>query len=219
MSVSRLFPEVLDYDYVDLVKSEEKFTDIPSFLSEDVSIKITGAMRGTATHTFMQFCDFENAEKNGVEIELARLCDKKFIDPSLANLVYIDKLKKFFTSELYREIKSARNIWREKRFSLMLPASEFTGREELRDSLLNAKILVQGVFDCLIEREDKTLKLIDYKTDYVSGNIEEDEKMLRERYFTQLSYYKKACELMMGRPVSEAAVYSFGLGREVRIIC
>ena len=218
MSVSRLFPEILDYDYVDLVKSEEKFTDIPSFMSEDASVKITGAMRGTATHTFMQFCDFENAEKNGVEIELARLCDKKFIDPSLANLVYIDKLKKFFTSELYREIKSARNIWREKRFSLMLPASEFTGREELRDSLSNAKILVQGVFDCLIEREDKTLKLIDYKTDYVSGNIEEDEKMLRERYFTQLSYYKKACELMMGRPVSEAAVYSFGLGREVRII-
>ena len=219
MSVSRLFPEVLDYDYVDLVKSEEKFTDIPSFMSEDASIKITGAMRGTATHTFMQFCDFENAEKNGVEIELARLCDKKFIDPSLANLVYIDKLKKFFTSELYREIKSARNIWREKRFSLMLPASEFTGKEELKDSLLGAKILVQGVFDCLIEREDKTLKLIDYKTDYVSGNIEEDEKMLRERYSTQLSYYKKACELMMGRPVSEATVYSFGLGREVRIIC
>ncbi len=218
MSVSRLFPEVLDYDYVDLVKSEESFTDIPKFMSGDASVKVTGAMRGTATHTFMQFCDFENAEKNGVEIELARLCDKKFIDPSLANLVYIDKLKEFFSSELYREIKAAKNIWREKRFSLMLPASEFTGREELKDSLSGAKILVQGVFDCLIEREDKTLKLIDYKTDYVSGNVREDEKMLRERYFTQLSYYKKACELMMGRPVSEAAVYSFGLGREVRII-
>ena len=74
------------------------------------------------------------------------------------------------------------------------------------------------MFDCLIERDDKTLKLIDYKTDYVSGNIEEDEKMLRERYFTQLSYYKRACELMMGRTVSETVVYSFGLGREVRII-
>ncbi|MBP3333601.1 MAG: helicase-exonuclease AddAB subunit AddA [Clostridia bacterium] len=218
MSVSRLFPEVLDTDYADLVKSEEKITDIPSFMSEGEDIKVTGAMRGTATHVFMQFCDFENAEKNGVETELARLCDKKFINPSLARLVYIDKLKKFFSSELYREIKSAKSIWREKRFSLMLPASEFTGREELKEKLSGTKLLVQGVFDCLIERDDKTLKLIDYKTDYVSGNIEEDEKMLRERYFTQLSYYKRACELMMGRTVSETVVYSFGLGREVRII-
>jgi len=218
MSVSRLFPEILDYDYVDLVKNEENFTDVPKFMSGNSEVKVTGAMRGTATHVFMQFCDFANAEKNGVEIELARLCDKKFIDPSLANLVYIDKLRKFFASDLYREIKSAKNVWREKRFSLMLPASEFTGREELKDSLSSAKILVQGVFDCLIERGDKTLKLIDYKTDYVSGNVEEDEKMLCERYFTQLSYYKRACELMMGREVSETSVYSFGLGREVRII-
>ncbi len=218
MSVSRLFPEILDADYVDLVRNEEKFADIPKFMSESEDVKATGAMRGTATHVFMQFCDFENAEKNGVEIELARLCDKKFIDPSVAGLVYIDKLKKFFSSELYKEIRSAKNIWREKRFSLMLPASEFTGREELKERLSDTQLLVQGVFDCLIEREDKTLKLIDYKTDFVSGNVEEDEKMLRERYFTQLSYYKRACELMMGRTVSETSVYSFGLGREVRII-
>ncbi len=218
LAVSRLFPGVLDTDAVDMPKREEKFTDIPRFISSSGENEVTGAMRGTATHIFMQFCDFENAEKNGVELELARLCDKRFIDQSLAKLVYIDKLKKFFASDLYKEIKSAKEIWREKRFNIMLPASEFTDREELKNELSSAKLLVQGVFDCLVERSDGTLKLIDYKTDAVSGNIEQDEKMFRTRYATQLSYYTRACELMMGKKVAEASVYSLGLGREVRII-
>lgn len=218
LAVSRLFPGVLDVDSVDLVRHEEKFTDIPRFISSGGEGEITGAMRGTATHIFMQFCDFENAEKNGVEIELARLCDKRFIDPATAELVYIDRLKKFFDCELYREMKSAKKLWREKRFNIMLPASEFTESHELKDSLSDAKLLVQGVFDCLIERADGSLKLVDYKTDAVSGNYAADEKMFKERYTTQLSYYKRACELMMGREVSEASVYSFGLGKEIKII-
>ncbi len=218
LAVSRLFPGVLDTDAVYMPKREEKFTDIPKFISSSGENEVTGAMRGTATHVFMQFCDFENAEKNGVETEIARLCDKRFIDQSLAKLVYVDKLKRFFASDLYKEIKSAKEIWREKRFNIMLPASEFTDREELKGELSSAKLLVQGVFDCLIERSDGTLKLIDYKTDAVGGNIEQDEKMFRTRYTTQLSYYRRACELMMGKKVAEASVYSFGLGREVRII-
>ncbi len=218
IAVSRLFPSVLDVDAVDLVRHEEKFTDIPKFISADRQNEVTGAMRGTATHIFMQFCDFENAEKNGVEIELARLCDRRYIDPAMAELVYIDKLKKFFSSKLYSEMKDAKKLHREKRFNIMLPASEFTGREELKNELSDAKLLVQGVFDCLIERTDGTLKLIDYKTDTVSGNISVDEKMFKERYTTQLSYYKRACELMMRREIKEASIYSFGLDMEIRII-
>jgi len=175
-------------------------------------------MRGTATHVFMQFCDFENAEKQGVEAELARLVDKSFIDKTTADLVYIDKLKRFFASELYLEIKSAKKVWREKRFNIMLDASEFTEREELKSELSDTKLLVQGVFDCMIELSDGTLKLIDYKTDALSGDLAADEQMFKDRYTTQLSYYKRACEMMMGREIKEATVYSFGLGKEVKII-
>lgn len=217
LAVSKLFPSVLDVDSVDLVKSEMTFKDIPRFISAGGKEEITGAMRGTATHVFMQFCDFENAEKQGVEIELARLVDKGFMDASSADIVYIDKLKKFFSSELYAEIKTAKKLWREKRFSIMLPAGEFTEKSELKESLSETKLLVQGVFDCMIERADGTLKLIDYKTDAVSGDFATDEQMFRDRYTTQLSYYTRACE-MMGKEIKEASVYSFGLGREVKII-
>ena len=218
LAVSKLFPSVLDTDALDLVKSEMTFKDIPRFVSASGKEEVTGAMRGTATHVFMQFCDFENAEKQGVEIELARLVDKGFMDASGAELVYIDKLKKFFSSELYFEIKTAKNVWREKRFNIMLPASEFTEKAELREAMSDTKLLVQGVFDCMIECADGTLKIIDYKTDAVSGNIEADEKMFRDRYTTQLSYYRRACEMMTQREVSKASVYSFGLGREIKII-
>ncbi len=217
MAVSRLFPDLLDTDSIDLVRTEPKFTDLPKFvLGQDDTIP-TGAMRGTATHVFMQFCDFENAEKNGVEIELARLCDKGFIDKALADLVYIDRLRAFFSSPLYDEIKNAQNVWREKRFSIMLPASHFTNDPERKDALSESKLLVQGVFDCLFEKADGTLKLIDYKTDSVSGDPKTDEAMFVERYTTQLSYYKIACERMMKKDISEISVYSFALGREVAI--
>ncbi|MBE6619293.1 MAG: hypothetical protein E7626_05895 [Ruminococcaceae bacterium] len=218
LAVSKLFPSVLDTDAIDLVKSELEFRDIPRFISESGKEEITGAMRGTATHVFMQFCDFENAEKQGVEAELARLVDKSFIDKTTADLVYIDKLKRFFASELYLEIKSAKKVWREKRFNIMLDASEFTEREELKSELSDTKLLVQGVFDCMIELSDGTLKLIDYKTDALSGDLAADEQMFKDRYTTQLSYYKRACEMMMGREIKEATVYSFGLGKEVKII-
>jgi ATP-dependent helicase/nuclease subunit A len=165
----------------------------------------------------MQFCDFENAEKNGVEAELARLCDKGFIDNKLAELVYIDRLRAFFRSTLYVEIKNAKNVWREKRFSIMLPAAQFTKEKERKDALFESKLLVQGVFDCLFEKADGTLKLIDYKTDSVSGDQKADEAMFVERYTTQLSYYKIACEKMMKRDISEISVYSFALGREISI--
>ncbi len=218
LSVSKLFPDVLDRDYTELVEDRLEFTDIPKFMADSLDDKITGAMRGTATHAFMQFCDFENAEKNGVEVELARLCDKKFLDAKTADMVYIGKLKLFFKSSLYAEIKSAKTLWREKRFSLMLPASDFTEDIGKKAELSDTKLLVQGVFDCLIEQSDGTLKLIDYKTDAVSGDFSADEKMFRERYFTQLSYYKLACEKMLEKTVSSAVIYSLSMGREIRII-
>jgi ATP-dependent exoDNAse (exonuclease V) beta subunit len=51
----------------------------------------------------------------------------------------------------------------------------------------------------------------------VSGDPKTDEAMFVERYTTQLSYYKIACEKMMRRNISEISVYSFALGREVAI--
>ena len=70
-------------------------------------------------------------------------------------------------------------------------------------------VLVQGIIDLYLEEEDG-LVLVDYKTDAVG------ERVLIKRYGNQLSYYQKALERSVGKPVKEAWIYSFHLKKAVR---
>ena len=40
---------------------------------------------------------------------------------------------------------------------------------------------------------------------------------LKEKYTSQLTYYKKACRLMFGKDVDEALIYSVPMGKTVEI--
>ena len=71
--------------------------------------------------------------------------------------------------------------------------------------------MIQGVIDCLFE-EDDGIVLVDYKTD-----SSKDEAALRAEYAPQLILYKAALEAVYGKKVKEAVIYSFRLGREIRI--
>ena len=70
-------------------------------------------------------------------------------------------------------------------------------------------VLVQGMIDAWIEEEDG-LVLIDYKSDWTGRNGEQE---LIQRYRIQLEYYKRSLEQITGRPVKEAVIYSFHLGK------
>ena len=105
----------------------------------------------------------------------------------------------------------AKRVYREFRFNVMLDASEFTQNE----LLLDEKVLVQGVTDCVFESCCGELVLVDYKTDFVT--LDNYEAVLTERYKNQLTYYKKACELMFDMPVSKMILYSVPLAKEVKI--
>ena len=125
----------------------------------------------------------------------------------------------FFESEVFVEICNSAKVFREHRFNVKLPASDFTADNALKSSLLGEFILVQGVMDCFYENNDGSFTLVDYKTDYIPRGMPtaEAEKMLLDRHRLQLGYYSKALALITKKPIARTIVYSFGLGRAIEI--
>ncbi len=161
------------------------------------------ALIGTATHQVMQFADFENL-KTQPEKEYARLLEKGFLTEEDLSLVEKEKIARFFTSPLYEKMISSPALFREKRFSVLLPADDILQKE--------GQVLVQGVIDAWFENEDGTLSVLDFKTDRVK-----EEGVLVERHRDQLLLYGKALEKLTGKAVRDIYLYSFSLGKEILV--
>ena len=223
MSVSRLYPTVLDgteADGEDVFEGrKEKSEPIPSFISPDKQRE--SAKRGIATHNFLQFFDIENLKNNGTDAELERLKAKGFLSEKTAALVRREELTLFAKSELFNAMQSAKKLYREFRFNTKLPAFLFTSDEEKKEKYKGHHVLVQGVIDCLIENEDGSLRLIDYKTDRLTKEELADEKLAAKKlsaaHSLQLSYYALAVEKIFGKKPEKTEVYSLPLGKTVSV--
>ena len=209
--------EIIDLDKLDV---EEERRILPSFAvgsDEDESAK-----RGIATHLFMQFCDLENLLDNGATTELERLKACGFISPEDAERVRIGEIELFRKSKLISEMLSARKIHRELRFNVYLPAAHFTSIEELRAAYRDRDILVQGVIDCIIERDDGSIILCDYKTDRLSreelSNRTLAERKLRDKHSMQLGLYSLAIEKIFGKTPERIEIYSLPLGDTISVV-
>ncbi len=229
LSVSNLYPSILDEngdeDAFDLTatlaegdKPETQKYGPPRFLSPDKD-DVTAAERGTATHIFMQFCDFARVEAGGIREESARLITGEFMTAAHAKLVDVKAVERFFDSDLYADMRSARKLFREVRFNVRLPASEFTQNDELRELFESEPVLVQGVVDCYYESSDGKLRLVDYKTDFIPHELRsvpgKAEELLISRHSRQLGYYAQAIAIIAARPVESSAIYSFALGKAI----
>ncbi len=236
LAVSRLYSGILDesdepvpdFDFSDL---PFVFEDTDNFPNNDASLITpvflsdepfySGAERGTATHVFMQFCDFEKLEKNGILSELGRLTEKRFITEQMAALVDIKQIEGFLHSDIFGEMKQATEVNREYRFNIKLPASDFTNDPMLKEAIASDHIFVQGVIDCYFKTLNNKMILLDYKTDKVPrdifGNKALEDEFFISRYSRQLSYYGKALERLTGKAADDILIYSFSLGRTVKI--
>ena len=127
----------------------------------------------------------------------------------------------FLDSQIYKDMMSAKELNREYRFNIKLPARDFTKSEALKEKLGNEYIFVQGVIDCYFYDENGEITLLDYKTDTVPksilGNTEKENRFFVSKHSEQLSYYKKALEILTGRKVTKALIYSFDLARCIEI--
>ena len=239
LAVSVLYPGILDENGEQetpdetadsiLNKGESARVRKPRFIleKEGINANDSPALRGSATHAFMQFCDFGAFEKESFDEafrkESQRLKEQKFLDEATLKRVEKKGVERFFGSELYKMIMRAdrKRFYREQRFMIALPAADFTSDEEKKAGLEGEEMLVQGVIDGFFEAEDGRIVLFDYKTDHFKKEELRDpaacERILIERHKLQLSYYKEAVRRMLGRQVDLCCIYSFALSKEIRL--
>ncbi len=179
------------------------------------------AKRGIATHWFMQFFDIEKLKTNGLESELERLLQMGYITATDIERIRMEELERFICSDLFLLMQGNVKLYREMRFNVNLPCELFANEEEYKEKYRGREILVQGVIDCIIEDEDGTLHLIDYKTDRLSESqirdIEKARDKLTKAHRTQLRFYSEAILRIFGVRPSTVQVYSTVLGRLVDI--
>ncbi len=175
----------------------------PAFMAKQ---ELTPAERGTAMHEFMQFADFAAAAAD-TEREAERLANGGFLSAEKAASLDHKRLRAFFDSELYRRMSASDRVLREVPFTFREEAAAYD--PAVTDP--NEAVVIQGIADCVFV-EDGALVIVDYKTDRVKSPDE-----LAERYRAQLSVYARALSTVLQLPVRECLLYSFALGRTVKM--
>ena len=204
-----------------LAKAMRDHVPLPRFLTGMDEIR-TPADRGTATHMFLQFADFDRLWETDVDTELTRLVQAHYLTAETARLTYRGQLARFRESDLFRRMRGSREIHREFRFNAELPAARFTNDPALRDRLTGDRIAltVQGVVDCVFREPDGTLTLVDYKTDHATAADraapEAFADKLRARHRNQVSYYREICERLFSEKI-RTVLYATAVGREIPI--
>lgn len=190
-------------------KPEEEI--IPKFRKGET--KIRGAARGTAYHRILELLDFgKSYTMETLEEEIRQFVEAEKIDEASAGAVEREDILKFLQSDCAARMqKAAQNgkLKKEQPFVLGVEADRIypeNGGEKSGELLV-----VQGIIDLFFE-EDGEIVLLDYKTDRVRT-----EEELTGRYRIQLEYYQEALEKSLGKHVKEKLIYSFALGKEIRV--
>ena len=222
VSVSRLYPELLN-DSDDAYDISQKIDSMESRKPRFMGGGGDSAEKGTATHLFMQFCDFSKLGPNisSVKEEVARLIEEKYLPSNISELIREKEIAEFASTAFFRRILTSTKIYRELRFNVFLPADDFTDILERKSLFEDQKILVQGVIDLCFVDADGQLILCDYKTDRLSSDALKDRNLakqfLSDRHAVQLKYYAQAIEQLMGKHPDKIYIYSLAFGDAIEI--
>ena len=171
---------------------------------------LTAAQKGTALHVAMQYLVYGKTDSRGqVEEEIARLVAGQYITPQQGAAVDPDDILAFFHSDLGRRLKSSRQVEREFKFSLLVPAADYyPGGED------GEEVLLQGVVDCWFREADGSITVVDFKTDRVNG-----ANMARraEDYRPQLEVYTRALTAVAGECTIRRVLWFFAVGEGVEL--
>ena len=179
----------------------------PNFLIEKT--ELTPAEKGTIMHLCLQKLNYKeeyNLEK--LKNMVNNLVNKEIILPKEAESVNYNKILAFLSSNIWKEMQTAKVVEQEKAFYLNLKANE------IYQNNAEDEILVQGIIDLYYITNNDELVLVDYKTDYVENN---NEQSLKDKYNIQLEIYKKALEESLNRKVDKVYIYSTWLNKEIEI--
>ncbi len=207
----------LDNYLIDVEKDEENKEKIqennlpkPQFLRKEDDDKITSAQKGTLVHLCLQKLN-EKQEYTLQEIKdlINELELKQIITNKEARSISTYKILAFTKSTIWKELRKAKVVEKEKPFYINIPAKEIYNQEIEED------ILVQGIIDLYYINGNDELVLVDYKTDYVEKGKEEE---LLNKYRKQLDLYKRALESALNRKVDKVYIYSVYLEKEIEYI-
>ena len=190
-------------------KKQEIIFDIPKFMKKEEKEKLTGAQKGTLVHLCMQRLNAKQEyTREDVKKLIQDLVFKEIITEVEAENININVILNFTKSNIWTELKNAKEIYKEKPFYINLAAKEIYHEETEED------ILAQGIIDLYYINQDDELVLVDYKTDFVEDGKENE---LVSKYQKQLDLYKKALEDALNRQVDKVYIYSTWLGKEIKI--
>lgn len=178
----------------------------PKFLSED--IEITKARIGTLMHLCIQKMNEKlDYDYSKIYHIIDSLVECNIITKKEAEAIDKEKLLEYTKSNLFINLKNAKEIHKEKPFYINI-----NGKKIYKEDI-DENILVQGVIDLYYIDEKDNIILVDYKTDY----IKKDEQELVDKYRKQLSIYADALESALGKKVYKTYIYSVYLGKSIEI--
>ena len=181
----------------------------PKFLQEEKETKITSAQKGTLTHLCLQKLNpKEDYDLEKIQTLIQNLEMNQIITEKEKEAVNPYKILQFTKSEIWKQLKNAREYYQEKPFYINVSASKIYNED------IEENVLVQGIIDLYFVNEDGDVVLVDYKTDYVEKGM---EFKLVEKYKNQLDLYKEALESALNTRVDKAYIYSVYLEKEVEI--
>ena len=176
---------------------------VPKFLQEQEVI--SNAKKGSLVHLCIQKLDEkQDYTMESIKALIQELVEKEIITEKEQDAIDINLIYNYTKSELFKELKEAKEIHKEQPFYISLPANEVI--KEAKEAGSTKNILVQGIIDLYYINQKDELILIDFKTDYV-GKEKDAKQKLNEKYKVQLDLYKKALETAIGKKVTKAELY------------
>ena len=183
---------------------EEEYVSFSEFTSEPA---VSAAGRGTIFHKLLEHLDLGKCSDTAmVESQIKKLTEAGVLDYESAVVINAEDIVTLAASDIGKRAAAALKEDRGKREQQFMMGVDVDGRSE--------DLLVQGVMDLWFEESDG-LVVVDYKTDKVSKRG--GDKVLKKRYAKQLEIYADALSRATGKPVKECVIYSFGLGKEVKL--
>ena len=184
----------------------------PRFLNDNKEEKLSSAKKGTIVHLCMQNLDVNiDYDLNKVNDLIKDLLNKNIITKLEADSINPYKILEFTKTDIWQDLKQAKEIYREKPFYINIPIKDILKSDTLDlNSIKDESILVQGIIDLYYISKDDELVLLDYKTDYVEKG---KENLLLDKYKKQLEIYKDALESALDRKVDKTFIYSVYLGK------
>ena len=178
----------------------------PKFLNEEQ--KISSAQKGTLMHLCFQRLNEKNSYTyDSLKEFIQDMVNKDIITKLEAETINVNTLLEYTKSNLWNEIKCAKQVYKEQPFYINLQA------KDIYNNSSDDNILVQGIIDLYYISKDGKIILVDYKTDRVNNG---EEDILVQKYKSQLDIYTKALEKSLNKLVDEKYIYSVALNKMIQ---